>query len=375
MICSVGMAVLPLCTNLVALVLTIMVGGGTMGMLDSAGNVAMMWLHGSESGPFIQALHFFFGVGACLAPLLEVWFTAGTDGTRIKWAFWTCAAAFVPVAVWILCLRSPPRPEPKGSKGSNNNKGEMSSSMVLPLRTGPTRREWMIVLLAGLLLALDVGAEIAYGGFIFLYGVEFLGMEERSASELTSLFWGALALGRFLAIFISMRWTPGRMLLVNLLGCFLASSMIAMDVYSERMLWVATFFYGLAQASVFPTVLALAESFMDVSGLTATVIVFGASLGEMVVPLILSVLFKSKDRRVLIWLVWILVIDAVLSLLALLAIMPLGWANRKERAGRESEELELGELDSTKDLDQLTIDTGMAGFSLDLLEEENIVHG
>lgn len=268
----------------------------------------MLWLHGrGKAGPFIQCLHFSFGVGACLAPLVEVYFTGGTDSSRIRFAFWASAAAFVPVSLWILALPSPSRESAAAKSGS--------AKSAAPL----TRREWAIALLAALLLALDVGAEIAYGGFSFLYGHVALGMPERAAAELTSLFWGALAVGRFLAIFVSLRWTPGRMLVVSLLGTFAASVAITFDFFSVPLLWAATFLYGLSQACVFPTVIALVESFMDLSGKTATVVVFGASLGELFVPLVLSELFRIQERtrnpEVLQYLVWILVLCAVSDLI------------------------------------------------------------
>ncbi|KAJ9574913.1 hypothetical protein L9F63_007932 [Diploptera punctata] len=44
--------------------------GMTMGFLDTGGNVLCLDLWGRNSGPFMQALHFSFGLGAFVAPLL-----------------------------------------------------------------------------------------------------------------------------------------------------------------------------------------------------------------------------------------------------------------------------------------------------------------
>ena len=43
------------------------IGGGA---LDVGGNTLIVWVHGREVGPFMNAMHFFFGVGSFLTPVI-----------------------------------------------------------------------------------------------------------------------------------------------------------------------------------------------------------------------------------------------------------------------------------------------------------------
>ena len=44
-----------------------------MGVLDSVGNTLLIYTHGNKVAPFMQAMHFSFGVGALLSPLMVRW--------------------------------------------------------------------------------------------------------------------------------------------------------------------------------------------------------------------------------------------------------------------------------------------------------------
>jgi len=44
-----------------------------LGVLDSVGNTLLIYTHGNKVGPFMQAMHFSFGIGALLSPLFVRW--------------------------------------------------------------------------------------------------------------------------------------------------------------------------------------------------------------------------------------------------------------------------------------------------------------
>lgn len=75
---SVGIIVMPLCTQLATLMACTAVTGLTMGFLDTGGNVWCLDLWGRHSAPFMQALHFCFGLGALVAPLVAEPFLPAT---------------------------------------------------------------------------------------------------------------------------------------------------------------------------------------------------------------------------------------------------------------------------------------------------------
>ncbi len=93
---------------LLALVMALL--GFFEGCVDVGGNTLLLWLHGSKVGPFMNGLHFFFGVGAFVAPILVAQVTRLSGD--IHWVFWSFAIINLPIALWIWRLPSPAaRPE------------------------------------------------------------------------------------------------------------------------------------------------------------------------------------------------------------------------------------------------------------------------
>ena len=67
MICFLGIAY---CTTMVHLLIVMLLNGICYGSLLNCGNMFTLHLWGSEVGPFMQAVHFAFGLGAFFAPLI-----------------------------------------------------------------------------------------------------------------------------------------------------------------------------------------------------------------------------------------------------------------------------------------------------------------
>uniref|UniRef100_A0A2C9JDN3 Uncharacterized protein n=1 Tax=Biomphalaria glabrata TaxID=6526 RepID=A0A2C9JDN3_BIOGL len=71
---------IPWCNALLALSLLICIQGIAVGVLDTGGNVFCIKIWGKKSAPYMQLLHFSFGVGAFLAPLIVEPFFLGNSG-------------------------------------------------------------------------------------------------------------------------------------------------------------------------------------------------------------------------------------------------------------------------------------------------------
>ncbi|KAK2713364.1 hypothetical protein QYM36_009282 [Artemia franciscana] len=67
---AIAVGATPWCKNFGALMTAMSLMGAGMGFLDTGGNVMCIDLWGKDSGPYMQALHFSFGAGAFVAPLL-----------------------------------------------------------------------------------------------------------------------------------------------------------------------------------------------------------------------------------------------------------------------------------------------------------------
>ncbi len=183
--------------------------GASAGALDVGGNTLLVWVHGRQMGPFMNALHFFFSVGLFLAPLVVA--QAMTLSGDITAAYWALALLMLPVALWLLPV---PSPSPQAATVGGPSEDQASAG---GLKSSDDQRS--IVALISLLLLLYVGAEAAFGGWIYTYAVALDLSDSTTAAYLTSAFWGALMLGRLLSIPLAARYRPRWILLADLLGC------------------------------------------------------------------------------------------------------------------------------------------------------------
>src|SRR5512136_2569241 len=97
--------VIPLLWLLTAVLLVLGMGQGAM---DLGGNTLLMWVHRSKVGPFMNGLHFAWGVGAFLSPIIFA--QAVLISGDITWAYWTLAILVLPVTLGLLRVPSPAAP-------------------------------------------------------------------------------------------------------------------------------------------------------------------------------------------------------------------------------------------------------------------------
>jgi FHS family Na+ dependent glucose MFS transporter 1 len=212
---AVATALIPLATSVGVLAVLTSMQGLAMGFLDTAGNVLFLWLHGDQNGPWLQAMHCCFAVGAVLSPLFA---RAAEDVTgSFHLAFWAFSAILLATGICFLFLPSPKPPQepgPAGAAGFLSALRRLSSSNV------------SLLLVVATMLGVYVGSEVAFGGYVLTYSHLRLEFDEAQGQFLTAVYWGALAGGRFFAIFLSMRMTPRTVLWLDLIGCVLSSALI-----------------------------------------------------------------------------------------------------------------------------------------------------
>ncbi|XP_068714835.1 major facilitator superfamily domain-containing protein 4A-like isoform X2 [Montipora foliosa] len=136
------------------------------------------------------------------------------------------------------------------------------------------------------------GMQGSYGGYVYTYAVKSpLSMTSAQGAFLTSVFWGSLALGRLVSIPIALFLSPAIMLLTDLIGCLVSSLLMLIFRASESALWIGTSTFGLFMSNVFPTSVALAEQYFNVTGTVTCMFVVSAAIGEMIIPLIVGKVF------------------------------------------------------------------------------------
>ncbi len=287
---ALALALIPTVSLLWILVGLLLILGLAEGGVDVGGNTLLVWVHRHQVGPYMNGLHFFFGIGAFLSPLIiaQAVLVSGT----ISWAYWILAMLVVPAALWLLRLPSPvaQKVSKDGSVGQVNHR---------------------LVALIVLFFFLYVGSEVAFGGWIFTYAVELKIATETVAAYLTSAFWGALTVGRLLAIPIAARVRPRYILLGDVVGCIVSVGLILAWPGSLAAVWLGTLGMGLSMASIFPTMLSLAERRMTVTGQVTGWFFVGASAGGMSLPWLIGQLFESTGPQVV---MTAILVDLVLAL-------------------------------------------------------------
>jgi FHS family Na+ dependent glucose MFS transporter 1 len=300
------MLLLPSMPALVLLVVLVFVLGLGEGGVDVGGNASIVWAFGARVGPFMNALHFFFGLGAFLAPLLVAQAVLLTGS--YAWSYRFIALLMVPPALLLLTQVSP-TPHRDHSEAAG----------------GPV--ETSLVTLIVVFLLVYVGAEVSYGGWVFTYATETGLAPESTAAYLTAAFWGALTVGRLLSIPLAMRFGAAVMLGGSVVGCLIGIAIAYLFPGSIQALWAATLVIGFSMAAIFPTVITLAGTLMTVTGRITGWFLVGSSLGAMSVPWLIGQLFDRFGAPV----VMVTILLDLLLMAALFIVLMLRVQQRRYR--------------------------------------------
>lgn len=296
---AVGMCAIPLCRNIWLLTGLMSCIGISMGTLDTGGNVLLLNTWAEKAGPHMQALHFSFSAGAFLSPIIaQLLFeahgnrsstaesvTASADAVQDQsWSHMRSMWAYVIIGLFVLltavfffalyCCRA----------------GSQSKAYSVTEQRQVAKHHKAIVALLFFFFFAYVGAEVAYGSFIFTFSKDFAGLGEVEAAGINSLFWGCFAACRGMAILLAACVSPGVLITLSLICCCASSLLLCVFPHHRAVLWAGSGLYGASMATVFPSGLSWVEQYTPVTGRTAAVFVVGAALGEMVLPVLLGFL-------------------------------------------------------------------------------------
>ncbi|KAL6077113.1 glucose transmembrane transporter [Balamuthia mandrillaris] len=344
---AIGNAMIPVVSNVWLLALLVTSIGVSMGLLDTGGNVSMIWLHGEQVGPYMQAMHFSFGVGALVSPI-AVGKAQDLDAEGDPaWAFWGMSAITALIPIWLVALGKAPARE----KMEGEETGAVSVSQKC------------IVGLVSLWMLLYVGAEVGAGGYIYTFAVERKLANTTTAAYLTSVFWAALTIGRLLSIPISLYFSAAQMLGMLMAGCTFSNLLWLLFADSQEVLWIAVFLYGLSMSSSFPTAINLAETYMKLTGRVTSLIVMGACFGEMIIPLLIAKLLEDAGT---IFLVWVLLFCSVFGFVTFATIYLIGSrivlrnksssVKKQKKAKKKGEGYIIAGMSSDEDDDEKDVD-------------------
>jgi FHS family Na+ dependent glucose MFS transporter 1 len=284
-------AVLIFCIPLAAwiwiLLAILFVKGIAMGFVNTGANALLVWTHGEKVGPFMNGLHFFFGLGAFLSPFMVAQ-VVGIDG-GYRWAFWGLGMFSALVGLRILTLPDSPQPLQSRKSQTSNMKR--------------TRVPYLFVISAMLFLFFYVGAEITFGGWIYTYAVTLNLASVAGAAYLTSAFWASFTIGRLLSIPAATRFSSRQVIFAASLGCLIIFIVGSVFSGTSSVLWLMAIGAGFFMAPIWPTGFTLAGQSIDLSGRLTAVILLGDSFGGMVLPSLVGKVMEASGARSMITLV------------------------------------------------------------------------
>jgi MFS transporter, FHS family, Na+ dependent glucose transporter 1 len=285
---------IPVIDSLWLLLLIFFVLGLAKGALDVGGNTLLLWIHGEKVGPFMNGMHFCFGVGAFVSPLILARVLEVTG--EITWLFWICSLICLPLAVWIWILPAP-------SSQAHIAAAKNTTFPVFP------------VVLVVVLFILYVGLEMGFGNWIYTYALTLGLSNPITAAYLTSAFWFSFTLGRLLAVWISTRMRSQTILFLDLLGCLASAIVIMLWRDSNLALWAGAIGLGIFMASIFPTLLMFAGERMHVTGAITGWFLVGSGAGNILLPWLIGQAFVLTGPQAM---PTIILVDTAMCLLVLI---------------------------------------------------------
>ncbi|CAL1292069.1 unnamed protein product [Larinioides sclopetarius] len=307
LIMAVTTTLIPWCRALWLLIGVMFVSGIAMGSLDTGLNVWCLYFWNDESSPFFQALHFFFGIGASLAPLVAGPFL-NHENVNVTTDFTVNATQFINDNS---TMTIPPITYAYGIIGIFSLAvAAMFAFLFLIKVTESERKEpvvyqnpsachsFLIILTSFLLLSVYAGIEIGYGQMIAVYAVKSIhNFSQFYASLIASVYWGTFTLSRGLSIFLAMKFSPVTIVMTDFSVMLLAAIVLTTigNMYSN-FLWIGTALLGLGLASFYASTVTWVERHVNVTNKIGSSFVVAASLGEMIAPFAISQYVKQKPQ-------------------------------------------------------------------------------
>jgi MFS transporter, FHS family, Na+ dependent glucose transporter 1 len=265
-------ALIPNLPQLWMLTAILFLSGIVHGTLNVGNNAMLIWVHRDGVAPYMNVLHFFFGLGTFFTPILVAQVLLLTGG--ISLSYWLVALTFVPVTLLALFLRSPQPQQKAGFSGS--------------FKTDP----WLVAGFFAIFMGY-AGASAAHGGLIFTYVTRMKLGDETSAALVNSLFWGALTAGRLLSIPFAVKFAPKTMLRMDLWGALASLALMVIFPHSIWTMGIGSAGLGFFLATIFPTNMSLASRHIPITGKITGILSIGSSLGALILPWLVGQTFDA----------------------------------------------------------------------------------
>ncbi len=276
------------------------------GFINTGANTLLVWTHKDKVGPYMNGLHFFFGLGAFLAPLFVAQGAGVVGGYR--WVYWILAGVALLIGLRILTVGGNPEPIQQSNPTANDAPG-----LVI---------HYPFIIAAALLLFFYVGAEVAFGGWIYTYAVTLKLASASEAAYLTSGFWLSFTIGRLLSIPLATRFIPQQIIAAAIGSCLAVLALLIGLPGSGLVLWVGVLGLGFCMAPIFATGFTLAGQSLRLTARVSGLILLGDSFGGMLLPWLVGAVLEALGPTAMIYLVFSNLVCTGLAFAVMLRLRP-----------------------------------------------------
>ena len=260
-----------------------------MGLVESllsvGANTALIWTFRERSSPVINGLHFAFGIGAFIGPLIVAQMLPLNNG--FQFAYLISGVFFLLLGLWTARLDNSPS-QPEVSLEKDQTAGHT------------TRADYTLLALTGLFLFFYVGSEVSFGGWYFTYVFSQGFTSETVAAYMNSAFWLSFTIGRLLSIWVAFKVPQKKVLPVAISGSLLSILILFIQPLSTALLWICPIALGFFMAPIYPSAFSWTSQSIRISGKLTGILFLGDSLGAMILPWLAGRLIDSTGASAMV---------------------------------------------------------------------------
>lgn len=325
---SIGAYMIPWCRSLTMLLGTFLVTGLAMGFNSTGSNACCLRIWGKKGAPFLQGLHFAYGVGGFLAPLLAAPFLSvqvqvpgdltllgvtqnitmellseaqNVSDLELKiTASETITIPTITIAYTIVGILA------TLVTGcfifvyifSSEETSTVESYVHVNVRDPGLPFTITVVILVCLQTGLISGVEVSFAQMLTSYVVKSIhNLSKVTGSYMTSVYWGSFTMTRLFSIFLACKTNVKHLLMFDLiLSVTAALVLLTIGAWSVTALWAGTALLGIGVASFFPASLSWIEKYININNRVASSFTFVSSVLEMTVPLYISMYLSTQPN-------------------------------------------------------------------------------
>eukprot|EP01084_Bolivina_argentea_P280327 479392_1 len=251
--------------------------------------------------PYMQFLHFMFGFGAIVSPIIIQFSYDMTQHYTLS--MWIMAIISILIGIPLLYFPTPIR-KTESNNGElikeiemenvddvnfdTEKEREPNAIKDLQLETAQNKcLKYFIMMLFSIFIGIGVGAEVSYAGYITVYSINYLKSSESIGRYMSSIYWSGFTFTRFAAVFLSKKLSNFKILLFDLI-LIIIGNLLLISFRNIFVAYIYSFITGMGVGTIFPTIWVYAETTIKVSGKFATMLVFAAATCELIFPTLLG---------------------------------------------------------------------------------------